>query len=215
MADAPERDYKAYQARSAWYVRYFGEEVTIYQSEMEDGQTLLAVMEFAPRRDEPRRKFWTYVTNGMSERRMPGEDQTQKKRHVRLELFACTHERSEWLVTLLDVLANYPFVHDTMLGVGFTLPVTKSYRGLWGGYLIARPVNEAADFTPLPFNTGVAPDIVAFAQVVGLTTEETYFATKEGGVALVERLTDLSPQASRLLLDVPPDVGLVEEGEGT
>jgi hypothetical protein len=214
MADSPEPDYTAYQARSAWYIRHFGDEVNLWRSDMEDGQTTLAVMEFAPVNTESlRRPFWTYITNGMSQRQLPRPAGRKGKRHVRLELFAYAREQSEWLVPLLDVLANYPFVHTSPIGIGFTLLVSKSYRKLWGGYLVTRPTNEAEDFSPMEFDTGIAPDILRFAQVVGLTTEEMYFVAREGGMELVERLS--AQKSTRLFLDVPPEGSLVGEGEST
>ncbi len=215
MADNPEPDYSAYQARSAWYIRHFGDEVNLWRSEMEDGQTTLAVMEFAPFENETvKRPFWTYVTNGMAQRRLPVPPGRKGKKQVRLELFAYARERSEWLVPLLDVLGNYPFVHHSPMGIGFTLLVSKSYRQLWGGYLVTRPTSELAEFSPMTFDTGIGPDVLQFAQVVGLTTEEMYFAAREGGMELVERLST-GGKPSRLFLDVPPEGSLVGEGEST
>lgn len=215
MADNPEPDYSAYQARSAWFIRHFGDEVNLWRSDMEDGQTTLAVMEFAPVANESlNRPFWTYVTNGMSQRQMPIPPGRKGKKQVRLELFAYTREQSDWLVPLLDVLANYPFVHTSPMGVGFTLLVSKSYRKLWGGYLVTRPTQEAGDFSPMGFETGIAPDVLHFAQLVGLTTEEMNFAAREGGMELAERLS-AAGNSSRLFLDVPPEGSLIEEGEST
>jgi hypothetical protein len=215
MADNPEPDYSAYQARSAWCIRHFGDEVNLWRSDMEDGKTTLAIMEFAPFESETvKRPFWTYVTNGMSQRQLPIPPGRKGKKQIRLELFAYAREQSEWLAPLLDVLANYPFVHSSPMGLGFTLLVSKSYRKLWGGYLVTRPSNEADDFSPMGFETGIAPDILQFAQVVGLTTEEMYFAAREGGMELAERLSAAGKPA-RLFLDVPPEGSLVEEGEST
>jgi hypothetical protein len=214
MADSSERDFISYQTRSAWYLRHFGEEYSFYQSEMEDGQTALAVMEFFPRlKHTPRRSFWTYATNGMSERRMPEQGTPRGRRQPRLEVLAYTRDEATWIVRLLEVFANYPFVHSTRLGVGFTLPVTKSYRKLWAGYLLIPPVNEAKDFTPLTFDATILPDPIGFVQLVGLTKEEMYLVAKEGGMELVERLVAVARKSFRLFLDVPPDVSLAEGEE--
>src|SRR5215470_6708632 len=102
--------YTAYQARTQWYLNHWGPPAFVRESVMEDAQTKFGVMGFAPvAPDEEGRHWWTYATNGMSERRMPCLEQPHGDPAHRLELVTYSNSRSDWVSDLLVEMAKYPF----------------------------------------------------------------------------------------------------------
>jgi Suppressor of fused protein (SUFU) len=190
-----------YGMRSVWYLKHFGSPIHIHDCTTVDAPRL-GIMEFAPQTDDERqRPFWTYATNGMSERAMPNEREPRGRIHARLELIAYTQMQAPWVVSLLADLVRYPFVHRCGLYFGHTLPVELNARGLWSGYVIAVPPCEKAEFRPLGWDWGIAPDWVDFAQVVGLAGSELEFAERGGGAVLAKRVSEKA-MPSNLFLDV-------------
>jgi hypothetical protein len=93
-------------------------------------------MEFKPVRKPPRdRDFWTYVTNGMSERRMPCETEPHGDPKYRIELLAYSGSKAEWVVKLLQSMAVYPFEYRSGFAPWHTIPVNAPQPRLWDGYL--------------------------------------------------------------------------------
>ena len=136
---------------------------------MEDQATSLGVMVFPPggENSPAARPFWTYATNGLSERRMPCRVPPHGDPADRLELLAYTLSYAEWVERLLAELAAYPFVHGSGLAIGHTLPVQPGAENPWHGYLITQPRHEGPEFNPLAIDIGF-DDWVSYGQVVGL-----------------------------------------------
>ena len=156
---------------------------------MEDSQTKLGIMEFAPRQDEEvSRPFWTYATNGMSERRMPCENQPHGDPRFRTELIAYSLNSADWIVDLLHEIALYPFNHRSGLAIGHTMPVQQDQSSQWSGYLLCDPLFEPEDFNPLPIDIGIEPDWVFFVQIAGLLDSELKMGISDGGSAIAEKL---------------------------
>src|ERR1044071_2116112 len=103
---------------------------------MEDGQTKLGIMAFAPGKG---REWWTFATNGMSERRLPCIEEPHGDPSHRLELITYARESADWICELLTEMAGYPFEHRSGLTNGHTLPVTPKRGNLWSGYLLLSP----------------------------------------------------------------------------
>jgi hypothetical protein len=149
---------EGYGVRSVWYLKHFGSPLNIHESQTNDGPRL-GIMEFEPQADrEQKRMFWTYATNGMSERAMPNEFEPKSPAGRRLELIAYSRQKAPWVVNLLSDFARYPFVHRCGLYFGHTVPVASGGRTLWSGYVLAPPPCEVEEFRPLGLDWGIAPD---------------------------------------------------------
>lgn len=177
---------------------------------MEDGETELAVVEFAPVQNERlARAHWTYATNGMSERRMPCLEEPHGDPTFRTELVAHAASRAPWIVELLAEMARYPFVHRTGFAPNQTLPVGDPRPRLWDGYLLLDPPTESDEINPMAVDIGIGEDFVFLLQVMGLTKRELEFAIERGGPEFAEQ--HLAPlgtgKACReiLFLDRPRD----------
>jgi hypothetical protein len=170
---------------------------------MEDQSTSLGVMVFDPRPAHmslPSRSFWIHATNGMSERRMPWRVPPHGDPAQRLELFAYTRDRAEWVDQLLAELAVYPFVHGSGLAAGHTLPVQAGAEKPWHGYLLTQPPCERPELNPLAIDIGIA-DWVFYVQVIGLLQEELEEAIAIGGPAFRQRYLTKTVHAEDLFLD--------------
>jgi hypothetical protein len=179
--------YTGYQARSFWYTKFFGVPVEIHKNVMEDGKTKLGIMEYAPIQNELLvRSHWTYATNGMSERRMPCQEEPCGDPRIRIELVVYSGARAPWIIQLLSVMARYPFVHRSGFATNQTMPVTDPNPQLWDGYLLATPPCEPEEFNPLAVDIGIGDDWVFHLQVVGLKSPELMFAIENGGQAFAE-----------------------------
>src|SRR5262245_36338186 len=128
-----------YQTRTGWYIANFGPPRDLYISVMEDDSTELGVLEFPPSIHRGR-GFWTYATNGMSQRRMPCEAEPHGDPTIRFELLAYCYGQTPWVVTLLRELAAYPFLHCSGFAVGHTISVEADNQR-WSGFLIGMPTN--------------------------------------------------------------------------
>ena len=170
---------------------------------MDDGATSLGVMVFPPRDDAAvaSRSFWTFATNGLSERRMPCRVPPHGDPSHRLELIAYTQEYAEWVELLLAELAAYPFIHGSGLAVGHTLPVRADAENPWHGYLLNPLLCEAEDFDPLAIDLGF-DDWVFYAQVVGLLGPELETAISIGGPAFRDRYLPEATFREHSYLDV-------------
>ncbi len=177
--DTPKLGYTAYQARTQWYMNHWGLPAFVRETFMEDGRTKLGIMAFPP--NDKGRRWWTFATNGMSERRMPCiEDPHGDPRH-RLELVTYARASADWICELLAEMARYPFSHRSGFAIGHTLPVTAKPGNLWSGYLILSPKLEPAEFNPLAFDVGIGDDWIFFAEVIGLKADELRQAIEIGG----------------------------------
>jgi hypothetical protein len=178
----PERQYTSYQARTFWYMKFFGLPKPVQSTMMEDGKTKLGVMEFVATEDEGlARPHWTYATNGMSERRMPCQEEPHGDPRHRIELIAYSDVEAPWIVQLLSEMACYPFVHHSGFAANHTIPVTDSRPHLWDGYVMLTPPIEPEEFSPLAVDIGIGDDWVFYLQVIGLKLRELDFAIKYGG----------------------------------
>jgi suppressor of fused protein SUFU len=155
---------------------------------MEDGVTPLGIMVFEPVEGE--RPFWTYATNGMSERRMPCENEPHGDPEYRIELLAYSGSQAEWVVKLLQSMAVYPFEHRSGFALGHTIPVDAPQPRLWDGYLLAGPFLEDKEFNPLAIDIGIGEDWVFFLQVFGLLQPELDVGIAEGGPKLWKQFRD-------------------------
>jgi hypothetical protein len=179
--------YTPYQARTTWYMQSFQVGPTaLHKSVMEDGSTELGVMEFGPQ--ESKRRFWTYATNGMSERRMPCVQEPHGDPKFRLELLGYCENRADWVVKLLEAMACYPFQHGLGFAIGHTIPVSAPRPRLWDGYLLVQPLMERGEFNPMAIDVGIGDDWIFFAQVLGLVGKELDFGISKGGPALEKRI---------------------------
>ncbi|MBI4616102.1 MAG: suppressor of fused domain protein [Planctomycetes bacterium] len=145
-------------------------------------------MEFAPvDNDLLARPGWTYATNGMSERRMPCQEEPHGDPSFRTELVVHTASRAPWVVDLLAEMARYPFVHKSGFAPNQTIPVGSSRPRLWDGYLLLIPPTEPEEINPLAVDIGIGEDFVFHLQVIGLKRRELGFAMEHGGPEFVER----------------------------
>jgi hypothetical protein len=169
---------------------------------MDDTSIELGIMRFPPRPgDGPARPFWTYITNGMSERRLPGEVKPRGNPEHRFELLAYTLHKTSWVVELLAEMAYYPFQQRSGFAIGHTFEVAATQRGLWSGYLLSFPMFEPAEFNPVAIDIGIS-DWIFIAQVVGLKTQELNFGIKHGGLELAKRLAAVVDVHEMAFLDV-------------
>lgn len=179
--------YTSYQGRTTWLLPHFSVPKEVHSFEMEDGKTQLGVMEFAPAHDRVQRSFWTYATNGMSERRMPCKNEPHGDPKFRVELIGYASNQADWVIQLLHAMAMYPFQQKSGFVVGHTLPVDAPQPRLWDGYLLVNPLLEPEDFNPMAIDIGIA-DWIFFVQVFGLVGPELEFGIEEGGPALIDRI---------------------------
>jgi hypothetical protein len=175
----PKREYTTYQARTQWYMDHWGLPAFVREALMEDGRTQLGVMAFPP--DDEVRRWWTFATNGMSERRMPCIEPPHGDPRHRLELIAYARASADWISDLLIEMARYPFEHRSGFAVGHTIPVTPRPGHLWSGYLFLYPRLEPEEFNPMAIDAGLGDDWILFAEVVGLKADELRRAIEVGG----------------------------------
>jgi hypothetical protein len=199
---------EGYQARSVWYLKYLGPPTRLIKNKMEDG-TDLAVFEIDPSTRPNRSGVWTYITNGMAERRMPCVEEPHGDPSIRLELMAYSNAKADWIVELLTEMARYPFQHSSGFAVGHTIPVDSGVTALWQGYVLTKPLLEDEEFNPQNVFLGSIPDDpTLFIQVIGLRRPEVEWASEHGGPAFLEHLrAKFPPVTLRALscLDVPRD----------
>ena len=199
--------YTSYQARTHWYMEHFHVPPKVHRRTMEHSETMLGIMEFSP--SNPHRPFWTYATNGMSERQMPCETPPHGDPQFRTKLIAYSLQPAAWIIDLLEETATYPFRYRSGLSIGHTVPVQEEKQTLWSGYVLCEPLFEPEEFNPLPIDIGIQPDWVFFAQIAGLLEPELQFGIQEGGAAIFEKLKDChatsQPERSPAFLDVSRD----------
>jgi hypothetical protein len=175
----PKLGYTAYQARTQWYMNHWGLPAFVREAMMEDGRTKLGIMAFAP--NDKGRNWWTFATNGMSERRMPCVEEPHGDPSHRLELVTYARASGDWICGLLTEMARYPFEHQSGIAIGHTLPVTPKPGNLWSGYLILSPRLEPEEFNPMAIDVGIGDDWIFFAEVMGLKADELRQAIEVGG----------------------------------
>lgn len=190
--------YTAYQARTQWYINHWGLPAFVREHLMEDGRTKLGIMAFPP--NDKGRSWWTFATNGMSERRMPCIEEPHGDPRYRLELITYAQASADWICELLLEMALYPFDHMSGFTIGHTLPVTPTQGNLWSGYLILSPKLEPEEFNPLAIDVGIGDDWIFFAEVMGLKAEELERAIDVGGPKFT--VTCVSDRAENLVIDV-------------
>ncbi|HEX5223098.1 MAG TPA: suppressor of fused domain protein [Verrucomicrobiae bacterium] len=200
--------YTSYQARTQWYMNHWGSPESVRGALMEDGRTKLGIMRFAPASTSDRR-HWTFGTNGMSERRMPCVAWPHGDPSHRLELIAYANNPCDWISDLLVELAHYPFLHQSVLAVGHTLPVSQKTGNLWSGYLLARPRFEPEEFNPLAIEIGFGSDWVFYAELLGLKADELRVAIEIGGSEFFHKF--VAGRRDSLLLDVERNSLLASE----
>jgi hypothetical protein len=194
----PQLGYTAYQARTQWYMNHWGPPEFIRESLMEDGRTKLGIMAFAP--NDKGRDWWTFATNGMSERRMPCIEKPYGDPSHRIELITYAQASAEWICEHLAEMARYPFDHRSGIAIGHTLPVTSKPCNLWSGYLVLSPKLEPEEFNPLAIDVGIGDDWIFFAEVMGLKADELRRAIDDGGLKFTESC--VSDRAEDLVIDV-------------
>ncbi len=155
----PKLGYTAYQARTQWYTTHWGIPAFVREALMEDGRTKLGILAFSP--NNQGRSWWTFATNGMSERRMPCVEEPHGDPSHRLELVTYAHASADWICELLVEMARYPFEHRAGLAVGQTLPITPKPHNLWSGYLLMLPRLEPEEFNPLAIDVGIGDDWIS------------------------------------------------------
>jgi len=193
--------YTAYQARTQWYMNHWGPAAFVREALMEDGCTKLGVMAFPPvARNREGRSWWTFATNGMSERRMPCVEDPHGDPSHRLELVTYARAAADWISELLIEMARYPFEHRSGLTVGHTMPVTPKPGNLWAGYLLLFPRLEPKEFNPLGIEVGIGSDWVFFAEVMGLKADELQLAIEFGGPQFASKF--VNGRAAGLTIDV-------------
>lgn len=194
----PKPSYTAYQARTQWYMNHWGVPASIREELMEDGQTKLGIMSFPP--NKRGRGWWTFATNGMSERRMPCIEEPHGNPNHRLELMTYARESADWICELLISMARYPFENRSGFAIGHTLPVTPKAGNLWSGYLLLSPKLEPEEFNPLAIDVGLGEDWIFFAEVMGLKTDELQRAIAIGGPNFTD--TAVPHEVGSLMIDI-------------
>lgn len=175
---------------------------------MEDGRTKLGIMAFPPVAST--RNWWTFATNGISERRMPCIEEPHGDPARRLELITYASDSADWISELLIEIARYPFEHRSGLAIGHTLPVTSKQGNLWSGYLLLRPRLEPEEFNPLGIDVGIGNDWVFFAEVMGLKGDELRLAVELGGPEFTTKV--VTGRAELLAIDVDRTTFLGTDG---
>lgn len=193
------------QARSAWCVRHYGAKVQVHRRALDDAQLAFGVMEFRceglPYHDAPHH---VYVTNGMSDRRMPwreGPTIPPRLQRYRIELLALTHRRADWVIDLLTGAAQYPFVHQTGFAFGHTIPVADGVSTCWPGFVLGFPPNHE-ELNPLGIVAdGLDGDPVLWLHVIGLKEDELNAGVDRGGQELLESLSNAPGHEELAFLD--------------
>jgi len=181
--------YSTYQGRSQWYMNHWGLPESVRETVMEDPAVKLGVMLFGPDQTEPsRRPYWTFATNGMSERRMPCLSEPHGEPEHRLEILAYSTQPVDWVADLLVEIARYPFRHLSGFWIGHTMPVIPKDGTLWRGYVLTWPRLEPEEFNPLGIDIGIGHDHVFFGQVIGLKPDELDVAIEMGGPSFMENV---------------------------
>jgi hypothetical protein len=185
------------QARSAWCVRQFGADVKVHRRQLDAAGLLFAVMAFHCSGDAMATgDHWVYVTNGMSDRRMPwrlGPSVSPALRRYRVELLASTQDEAPWVVDALAELAAYPFMNETGFAFGHTLPVVSSTQKLWDGCVLGYPCNHER-LNPLGIVADtLGGDPVFWLQVIGLKGPELEAAIELGGEAFLRSVPPEDP----------------------
>lgn len=200
--------YTGYQARTQWYMNHWGAPAFVREALMEDGRTKLGIMAFPPVAST--RNWWTFATNGISERRMPCIEEPHGDPARRLELITYASDSADWISELLIEIARYPFEHRSGLAIGHTLPVTSKQGNLWSGYLLLRPRLEPEEFNPLGIDVGIGNDWVFFAEVMGLKGDELRLAVELGGPEFTTKV--VTGRAELLAIDVDRTTFLGTDG---
>jgi len=193
--------YTSFQARTQWYMSRWGPPAFVRKFLMEDGRTVVGVMAFPPMAtDSNARNWWTFATNGISERRFPCVEEPHGKPAHRLELIAYANAAADWIPGLLVELGRYAFEHRSGLAVGHTIPVIPKPGNMWSGYLLIRPRLEPDEFNPLGIDIGIGDDWVFLAEIVGLKDDELRLAINVGGPEFAKSV--LAGRAAALAIDV-------------
>jgi hypothetical protein len=139
------------------YNQHFGMEPTqryIYADELpEEGPRPITICEYGPFSDDP---YWRYVTVGASRVVMcQPEGWTGPEVAIRMELLLYADQSSERLADALVGIASYPFMRQTFLAEGHTIPGSPG-RSLIDNspltdLLFSRPYLEEAEFEALHF----------------------------------------------------------------
>jgi hypothetical protein len=195
----------SYQARSTWCFTRFGSNVQVHRRTMDEASVQLGIMEFQPvAQAKLGRAHLTYVTNGMSERRMPwleGPTVADSMKRNRIELLVYTQNKQDWIIDLLAEVAQYPFLHRTGFLPGHTFSVSSPLQQLWDGYVLTLPLLEDEGLNPLGLAIdSISGDPVMWLQVVGIMADELAFGMAAGGNELLEPHLKLNQRPEFLLL---------------
>ncbi len=132
------------------------------------------ILEFSPTLG---RKFWTYVTAGMSD-----------KKDGKLELHIFSLERDKSIVELLTAVAYYHLTSDDKLNlwhtVNFGRPWQKGSDCQFG--LISLPYFDGPILENFEITNNIS--VIKFYWLIPITTQEREYKIKYGVEALEERL---------------------------
>ncbi|HEX2851798.1 MAG TPA: suppressor of fused domain protein [Opitutaceae bacterium] len=202
-----------------WVSGLFGQASNEKVLTMADGQTILRIVEFPPQKaNGQNREHWTYVTNGMAERKMPGLTGPKVNPRMRTELMVYSSVRYEYAFELLRQLAEFPFTYNTTLGHNHTLPF--SHPDLpWTGLILTEPLAEPEGSDWLkksPVSNPEEMNVTYLVQVCGLHQTELDYAIAKGGKVFIGKTFSLVRKKkgfwSLLVFDLPREEISIPEG---
>ena len=167
------------------YLHYWGDYQNVYEINHAPSvfKRPLRIVEFSPESED---QDWVYATVGMSSKSMPYPDSWVGERSEnRAELFIYSREKNEKIIDVLVPLSEYPFIHNTFLGVGHTVPGRTGIGGnaALTDILVLRPMGEEPEFEIIH----QAPDIhVQMLWLVPIYDSERLFIKKKGWNSLVD-----------------------------
>lgn len=179
-----------YQLRTGNFIRCWGVPSAIHERN-NLGKNKFAILEFAPQKEIP---FWRYATNGMSE----APQTAGKNIEIRTELIAIAEKSNDWVLSLLDALAKYPFAHNTFFSPYDTVAVGQSIDRSNSSFeaVMLIPCSFSHNL-PIQHMADVFREPISILQAVGIWESECEIARERGG----EYLFQLLATYERLALD--------------
>jgi hypothetical protein len=177
------------------YAHFWGKYDNIFEQTgvLNDSHDSIFVLEFSPDTDD---QDWTYATAGMSRSPMFYPDNWQEKsQDNRAEIFIYSKNRNEDLKTLLAALAGYPFLKNTFLAPGHTIPGVQGIGGnpYLTDILFLRPIGEPTEFEVIHRkNFGH----IQMLWIIPIYSSERKFIKRNGWNALVDLFYDKKAETS-------------------
>lgn len=175
------------EAREAHYTRFFGPLTQPVNHSTDVQPVHIDVYQFEPNAD---RDFWTLVTGGMSDARMPLPNDAEAHISGYSEVFMYAREPLGWMISVLKGLGEMPFVDETFLHWFHTIPNGQPMTAkpsLLTSFLLLPPYYEDRAFGD---DFVIDGHRVQPLFLVPITEEERQYAVKNGVEALEEKFEE-------------------------